>query len=122
MQSQGSHREKHSTTPYARGLRRGFGAWCHDVLRVSGSDEQEQRSGCATYVSRVSRPKQKFNQTKEALEHIGKIKISSINQIIKSPKIFEYRNKMEFSFSNNRWLISSEKNDKNKNKKEFPLG
>ena len=66
--------------------------------------------------------KQKFNQTKEALEHIGKIKISSINQIIKSPKIFEYRNKMEFSFSNNRWLISSEKNDTNEKSKEFALG
>ena len=50
---------------------------------------------------------QKFNQTKEALKHIGKIKVNSINEIIKSPKIFEYRNKMEFSFSNSRWLISS---------------
>ena len=65
---------------------------------------------------------QKFNQTKEALKHIGKIKVNSINEIIKSPKIFEYRNKMEFSFSNSRWLISSEKNYADEKSKKFALG
>ena len=65
---------------------------------------------------------QKYIQTIEALNHIGKIKIKTINKIIKSTKIFEYRNKMEFSFSNNRWLISNEKYLSNEKPKDFALG
>ena len=36
--------------------------------------------------------------------------------------IYEYRNKMEFSFSNNRWLINNEKDLKNEKPKDFALG
>ena len=36
--------------------------------------------------------------------------------------IYEYRNKMEFSFSNSRWLINNEKGLKNEKPKNFALG
>lgn len=44
----------------------------------------------------------------ESLEHIGEIQNVSVNDVIPSPLIFGYRNKMEFSFSNNRWLPPDE--------------
>ena len=65
---------------------------------------------------------QKYNQVIDALNHITNIKSININPIIKSELIFEYRNKMEFSFSNQRWIISSEKNNKNEKSKKFALG
>ncbi|ETR72437.1 MAG: 23S rRNA (uracil1939-C5)-methyltransferase [Candidatus Magnetoglobus multicellularis str. Araruama] len=44
----------------------------------------------------------------EALEHIGGIIAPQVHQTIPSPDIFEYRNKMEFSCSDRRWLMRSE--------------
>lgn len=41
----------------------------------------------------------------EALEHIGNIKNPHVNATLTSPKIFEYRNKMEFSCSDRKWLL-----------------
>ena len=65
---------------------------------------------------------QKENQILESLRYLGKIKVDKIEPIIKSELIYEYRNKMEFSFSNNRWLINSEKYLKNEKSKDFALG
>ena len=65
---------------------------------------------------------QKENQIIEALNHLGKINTRKIEPIIKSDMIYEYRNKMEFSFSNNRWLISNEKGSENEKPKNFALG
>ena len=65
---------------------------------------------------------QKENQIIEALNHLGKLNIKEIEPIIKSDIIYEYRNKMEFSFSNNRWLINSEKDLENEKPKDFALG
>jgi len=44
----------------------------------------------------------------EALDHIGGIKNICVHSTIPSPDIFEYRNKMEFSCSDRRWLMRSE--------------
>ena len=44
----------------------------------------------------------------EALEHIGNIQSPNVYPTIRSPNIFEYRNKMEFSCSDRRWLMRSE--------------
>ncbi|GAB4366518.1 MAG: 23S rRNA (uracil(1939)-C(5))-methyltransferase RlmD [Calditrichia bacterium] len=41
---------------------------------------------------------------KEALEHIGGFKDVEVLPTIASPSIFAYRNKMEFSFTDRRWL------------------
>ena len=50
----------------------------------------------------------KDKEVKNNLERIGKLKINNIIPILGSDKIFFYRNKMEFSFSNNRWLTMDE--------------
>ncbi|MFD0933110.1 23S rRNA (uracil(1939)-C(5))-methyltransferase RlmD [Psychroflexus salinarum] len=54
---------------------------------------------------------QLFYKEKEVLENlkrIGKVEISETKPILGSKKTYFYRNKMEFSFSNSRWLTESE--------------
>ena len=50
----------------------------------------------------------KQKQVKDNLERLGKIAIPEINDIIGSSKIYEYRNKLDFTFSNKRWLTDEE--------------
>jgi 23S rRNA (uracil1939-C5)-methyltransferase len=52
--------------------------------------------------------KAKQKQVEDALKRIGKIELPIISPIIGSDKIFEYRNKLEFGFSNKRWLTDDE--------------
>jgi len=65
----------------------------------------------------------KTQHVKDAMQRIGKLDVDDIKDILPSPKSFRYRNKMEFSFSTNRWLsieeIQSEVEFENKN---FALG
>lgn len=63
----------------------------------------------------------KRQQTAEAIEHIGLIQGVSVLPAIPSKHIFGYRNKMEFSCSDKRWLLPDEmgKDDIDKN---FALG
>ena len=44
----------------------------------------------------------------DSLEHIGRIKDTLVHDTIPSELIFGYRNKMEFSCSNRRWLLPHE--------------
>ncbi|NVM20774.1 MAG: 23S rRNA (uracil(1939)-C(5))-methyltransferase RlmD [Desulfobacterales bacterium] len=44
----------------------------------------------------------------EPLEHIGQLNDVRVHPVIPSDKRFEYRNKMEFSFSDRRWLLPEE--------------
>ena len=57
--------------------------------------------------------KYKNNQVTDNLERIGRIDLPTISQISGAPEDRFYRNKLEFTFSNKRWLtkkeISSEK-------------
>jgi len=46
----------------------------------------------------------KQQQVKDALERIAKIPIPEINPILGAAEIWEYRNKMEYTFSNRSWL------------------
>lgn len=58
--------------------------------------------------------KQLFYKEKEVrdnLERIGKVTANDFIPIYGSPKQFLYRNKMEFSFSNQRWLTEQEISD-----------
>ena len=48
---------------------------------------------------------------KNALKHISNIDNIQLNPIIESKDIFEYRNKMEFSCSDKRWLLPEEMNN-----------
>ncbi|MBT8271067.1 MAG: 23S rRNA (uracil-5-)-methyltransferase RumA, partial [Bacteroidia bacterium] len=52
----------------------------------------------------------KQKEVENNLKRIGQVDIPEILQIIPSPDIFYYRNKMEFSFSDNRWLSTEELN------------
>jgi len=53
----------------------------------------------------------KQQHVSEALSHIGNIENVIVHPTIPSPDIFEYRNKMEFSCSDRRWLMRSEMDD-----------
>ena len=48
--------------------------------------------------------KAKQQQVVDALTRIGKIQLPEISPILGSEKIYEYRNKLEFGFSDKRWL------------------
>ncbi|MGA9636870.1 23S rRNA (uracil(1939)-C(5))-methyltransferase RlmD [Flavobacterium sp.] len=50
----------------------------------------------------------KQNEVKNHLQRIGKIELPDFEPILGSEKKFFYRNKMEFSFSNSRWLTEEE--------------
>lgn len=50
----------------------------------------------------------KQNEVKNHLQRIGKIELPEFEAILGSQKQFFYRNKMEFGFSNARWLTESE--------------
>ena len=66
-----------------------------------------------------SQLKYKNDQAIQNLTRIGKIQIDKVLPIVKSDKQYYYRNKMEYSFSNSRWItdeeIKSQKEIKNKN-------
>jgi len=50
----------------------------------------------------------KQNEVKNQLQRIGKIDLPEFEPILGSEKQFFYRNKMEFGFSNSRWLTQDE--------------
>ena len=57
----------------------------------------------------------------DLLNHIGKITDFTMHPPLASPQIFEYRNKMEFSFSDKKWLLPKERAEKDDNN-SFALG
>ncbi|MBF0211030.1 MAG: 23S rRNA (uracil(1939)-C(5))-methyltransferase RlmD [Desulfamplus sp.] len=57
----------------------------------------------------------------DSLEHIGLLKGVLVKDVIPSEEIFGFRNKMEFSCSNSRWLTSEELENP-EIKKDFGLG
>jgi len=50
----------------------------------------------------------KSEQVKDSLERIAKVDLPEIKPILGSKNTTFYRNKMEFTFSNNRWLTTEE--------------
>lgn len=50
----------------------------------------------------------KEKQVNDQLQRIGKISVQETRPILGSEKIYEYRNKLEYTFSNRRWLIDQE--------------
>jgi len=58
----------------------------------------------------------------DAYTRIGKIEIPNIEFVFPSIDIFEYRNKMEFSFGSHRWLTPKEINSGKEYTKNFALG
>jgi 23S rRNA (uracil1939-C5)-methyltransferase len=64
----------------------------------------------------------KQEQVKEIFEKLGGLKDFETEDIIPSEKIFYYRNKMEFSFSEKRWLTKDEIVSGEQFDKDFGLG
>jgi len=57
----------------------------------------------------------------DSLKQISRISDVEVGQTLPSPQIWGYRNKMEFSFSDRRWLLPEEMGDPNQNT-DFALG
>lgn len=53
----------------------------------------------------------KTEQVRESLEHIAGVSPVQMHHALPSPLIFGYRNKMEFSFTDRRWLTPDELRD-----------
>ena len=64
----------------------------------------------------------KQNEVKNHLQRIGKIELPEFEPILGSKNQFFYRNKMEFGFSNARWLTENEINSDNELQNRNALG
>jgi 23S rRNA (uracil1939-C5)-methyltransferase len=53
----------------------------------------------------------KQKQVKDAIQRIGKIENALIHPILPSPESVYYRNKLEYSFSNHRWLMPGDRTE-----------
>lgn len=69
-----------------------------------------------------SQIKYKQQQVVEIFQKLGGFSEFEIEAIIPSENIFYYRNKMEFSFGDRRWLTKSELQIQGKIEKDFALG
>lgn len=50
----------------------------------------------------------KEQQVKDAMQRIGKVEVADFQPIMGSDPIYNYRNKLDFSFSHKRWLTKEE--------------
>jgi 23S rRNA (uracil1939-C5)-methyltransferase len=66
--------------------------------------------------------KYKEKQVRDNLTRIGKIELPDIDPIIGSAEEYMYRNKLEYTFSDKRWLTKEEISSENKFEKEDALG
>jgi len=66
--------------------------------------------------------KYKEKQVRDNLTRIGKIELPEINPIIGSSEEFMYRNKLEYTFSDKRWLTKEEVDSGHQYEKEDALG
>lgn len=79
--------------------------------------------GCKwQHVVYSSQLKAKEKHVWDALTRVGGLKDFPFNSIIGSEEVFFYRNKMEFSFSDNRWLPVAEISHDSGKPKNFALG
>ncbi len=62
---------------------------------------------------------QKKQQVIDAFQRLAGLKSVTIDKAVSSENIYNYRNKMEFTFSNRRWTLPSESEDA---QQEFALG
>ena len=55
--------------------------------------------------------KEKSNQVEDAFRRLGGFQDFKLNHVVGADPIFNYRNKMEFTFSPNRWVLDTEPED-----------
>ena len=63
--------------------------------------------------------KEKGKQVEDTFQRLGGFTEFYLNRTIEAERIFNYRNKMEFTFSSNRWILENEPNDVDRS---FALG
>lgn len=79
--------------------------------------------GCAwQFLDYAKQLEYKRNHVEEALLHIGLLDEVRVLPTLPSDDIFHYRNKMEFSFSDLRWLMPSEMGAAEPLERDFALG
>ncbi len=67
--------------------------------------------------------KWKKQQVEDAFIRIAKIPFELIEETLASPEVYNYRNKMEFSFGNSRWLTTEEiESEQEIQNRDFALG
>jgi 23S rRNA (uracil1939-C5)-methyltransferase len=64
----------------------------------------------------------KEKQVRDSLERIGKIDLQGFSSIAGSPDLYRYRNKLEFAFSDKRWLTREEVASDNEFTREDAIG
>lgn len=64
----------------------------------------------------------KTNQIKEILKRMGEFTVPEVLPTIPSRNIYQYRNKMEFSFSDKRWIEKNKEEEETSKSKNFALG
>ena len=69
-----------------------------------------------------SQVKYKYEQVRDAFERLGGFTDFEMLPIIRSKEIYHYRNKMDFSFTPQRWLTENEINSNMEIDKNFALG
>ncbi len=101
-----------------------------EVLRRS-PEEVEPRcvhfgtcGGCRLqHLAYEAQLREKGDQVREALRRIGGFRGLEVEPILPSPRIYGYRNKMEYSFGDMRWLTSEEMADPGSvPERDFALG
>ncbi len=70
----------------------------------------------------LTQTKFKQQQVEEIFNKMGGFKDFVVEQILPSEKVFYYRNKMEFSFTEKRWLTNEEIKSRETIEKDFALG
>ncbi len=89
-----------------------------DVVKIHSYSELRQNPVCKHFgicggckwqcLKYEEQLKAKQQQVVDNLTRIGKIELTNVLPIIGSEKTLEYRNKLEFGFSNKRWLTQEE--------------
>jgi 23S rRNA (uracil1939-C5)-methyltransferase len=64
----------------------------------------------------------KKQHTADSFSRIGKVTVGRLDDTVPAPVLFHYRNKMEFSFGNSRWLTEQEIQSGDELKRDFALG
>ena len=100
------------------------GTFFGEILKFNARSEQRTKPVCEHFgvcggckwqnMNYNSQLFYKERRVHENLFRIGKIKPKTVLPILASEKIYHYRNKMEYSFSNTRWLSESEIKSKKK--------
>lgn len=79
--------------------------------------------GCKwQYLDYDAQLKHKDQVVRDALQRIGKVDVTAFQEIIGAPTTTFYRNKLEFSFSNKRWLTPEELSQEEISNKKDVLG